>query len=338
LTGTAKTTSLGSLGKIQSLGFAARQSVTVAATDSLTDIARKINSESTLATASVVQAADGTYSLSIRSNRGGDAGRLSISSSGTGLGVSTTAVGQDAILSVTNQSGTSIQLRSTDGVFTDVVPGVSLTAKEVTESSVSLTVDRDTKEATTHIKAFVEQYNKLNARLDELTFFDGNPSTAGLLFGSSEALRIESTYTRLISGQISGAGTIKSLGELGVSFDGQGKMQLDETRFSGKLSANSEAVKTFFTSEKTGAVARLKEASDRLAGVNSSLLINRGESLATRILRNNEQAATLQKRLDSERLRLLKQFVSAEEAIAKLQTNQNAISKIQFISNQSNNR
>lgn len=338
LTGDSKTTSLGSLGRLQSLSSAARQSVTVAATDSLTDIARKINSQSTLATAAVVQAANGTFSLAIRSNRGGNAGQLSISSTGTGLGVSTTVTGQDAILSVTNQSGTSIQLRSTDGVFTDVVPGVSLTAKEVTVNEVSITVGRDTKDATTNIKAFVEQYNKLTDRLDELTFFNGDPSATGLLFGSSEALRIESSYSRLMSGQIQGVGSIRSFGELGISLDSEGKMQLDEKRFTDRLSSNSDAAKSFFTSERTGMVARIKEASDRLAGVNNGLLINRGSALSTRILRNNEQSATLQRRLDAERLRLLKQFVSAEEAISKLQTNQNAISRIQFINNQSNTR
>lgn len=338
LTGASRTTSLGSLGRLQTLSSAARQSVTVAATDSLTDIARKVNSQSTLATAAVVQAADGTFSLSIRSNRGGDAGRLSISSTGTGLRMSTNVTGQDAIMSVTNGSGTSIQLRSTDGVFTDVVPGVSLTAKEVTDDPISITVERDTKEATTNIKAFVEQYNKLNDRLDELTFFNGDRSATGLLFGTSEALRIESSYSRLMSGQIQGAGSIRSFGELGISLDTEGKMQLDEKRFTDRLSSNSDAAKTFFTSERTGMVARIKEASDRLAGVNSSLLINRGAALTNRILRNNEQADNLQRRLDSERLRLLRQFISAEEAIAKLQTNQSAISRIQFIGNQSNTR
>jgi len=335
LTGSATTTSLGPLVKLQTLSSAERQTIKIAADDSLDSIAKKFNTNSRLATASVVQADDGTYSLSIRSNRGGDGGRLAISSTGTGLGVSTTSVGQDAILSVSSEvSGTRL-LRSADGVFSDVAPGVSVTAKAVTSEQVSLNISRDTTAATTNIKAFVEQYNKLTDKLKTLTFFDGNAATAGLLFGSSEALRIESTYTRLISGQISGAGSIRSFGELGVSFNAEGKMELNETRFTDRLRSNSDAVETFFTSSATGAVARVKEASDRLAGVNSSLLLNRSEALGLRILRSNDQAASLQKRLDTERTRLLKQFIGAEEAIAKLQTNQNAISNIQFIGSRS---
>lgn len=331
LTGTATSTSLGALGKLQTLSSAERQTIKIAATDSLDSIAKKFNTDSRLATASVVQAEDGTYSLAIRSNRGGDGGRLAISSTGTGLGVSTTSIGQDAILSVNSEVSGTRQLRSADGVFTNVAPGVSVTAKEVTSEEVSMTIGRDTTTATTNIKAFVEQYNKLTDKLKELTFYNGDAGTAGLLFGSSEALRIESTYTRLISGSISGAGSIRSFAEVGVTFNAEGKMELNEKRFADRLKSDSDAVEKFFTSSATGAVSRIKEASDRLAGVNSSLLINRSEALGLRILRNNDQAATLQKRLDTERTRLLKQFVAAEEAIAKLQTNQNAISKIQFI-------
>ncbi len=331
LTGTATTTSLGPLGKLQTLASAERQTINITATDSIDSIAAKFNADSRLATATVVQAGDGTYSLAIRSNRGGDGGRLAISSTGAGLGVSTTSVGQDGILSVTSEVSGTRQLRSADGVFADVAAGVSVTAKEVTADQVSLNVSRDTTTATTNVKAFVEQYNKLTEKLKTLTFYDGNPNTAGLLFGSSEALRIESTYTRLISGQISGAGSIRGFNEVGISFNAEGKMELNETRFTDRLTSNSAAVETFFTSSKTGAVARIKDASDRLAGVNNSLLINRSEALGLRILRNNDQAASLQKRLDVERTRLLKQFVSTEEAIAKLQANQNAISQIQFI-------
>lgn len=331
LTGTATTTSLGPLGKLQTLASAERQTINITATDSIDSIAAKFNADSRLATATVVQAGDGTYSLAIRSNRGGDGGRLAISSTGAGLGVSTTSVGQDGILSVTSEVSGTRQLRSADGVFADVAAGVSVTAKEVTADQVSLNASRDTTTATTNVKAFVEQYNKLTEKLRTLTFYDGNPNTAGLLFGSSEALRIESTYTRLISGQISGAGSIRGFNEVGISFNAEGKMELNETRFTDRLTSNSAAVETFFTSSKTGAVARIKDASDRLAGVNNSLLINRSEALGLRILRNNDQAASLQKRLDVERTRLLKQFVSTEEAIAKLQANQNAISQIQFI-------
>jgi hypothetical protein len=182
-----------------------------------------------------------------------------------------------------------------------------------------------------NVKAFVTQFNKLDEKLKSLTFFDGESGAKGLLFGSSEALRIETTYTKLLSGTTFGAGDIRTIGELGLSIGSDGELKFNESRFADKLSENSESVQTFLTQEQSGFIARLNDASDRLAGVNNSLLISRSEALGQRILRNSQQADMMQIRLDAERQRLLKQFISAEEAIAKLQANQNAISQIQLI-------
>jgi flagellar hook-associated protein 2 len=330
LTGSAESFTDAGITK-QRLVSAERQSVTITAGDSLEDIVARINESSRMATASLVQSSDGQYAIAFRSARGGDVGRLAITSTGAGLGISTTATGQDAVVKVTSEQGGVQQIRSIDGVFKDAVPGVTLTAKSLTETPVSINVDRDTATATSNVKAFVTQYNKLADKLKSLTFYDGGRNAAGLLFGSSEALRIESTYSKLLSGMVFGAGDIRSIGELGLSFDTGGQLQFNETRFADKLGANSQAVQTFLTQEKTGLVSRLNDASDRLAGINNSLLLSRSEALGERILRNNQQANVMQVRLDAERERLLKQFISAEEAIGKLQSNQNAISQIQMI-------
>lgn len=337
LTGTAQSVSTGG-GTAQRLSSAERQTVTVSAGDSLEAIVKRINDSSRLATASIVKGDDGSSTIAIRSARGGDAGRLSISSASQGLGFNTTAVGQDAIMSVTTEEGGTRQLRSVDGVFEEVVQGVSLTAKKLTDGPATITVNEDASTLNTNVKAFVSQYNKLVEKMKSLTFFDSEKQTSGLLFGSSEALRIESTYSRLLSGMVSGAGKIRSAGELGLSFNDQGLLQFNEARFAEKSQKDPEAVKAFLTSEKTGLVARLNDASDRIAGVKNSLLINRTESIGERIIRNEKQADTMKVRLDAERQRLLKQFIAAEEAIAKIQSNQNAISQIKFISASFQNR
>jgi flagellar hook-associated protein 2 len=306
--------------------------IKVTATDSLDDVVERINESGNFGTATVVSAQDGTKSIAFQSARGGDVGRISVSSTGFDLGVRTTAVGKDAILEVELENGSKQQLNSLDGVFKDVVAGVSITAKAVTDSFVSVNVERDTTTATTNLKAFVAQYNRLVEKLDELTFFSVDSNSVGLLFGSSEALRIETSYSRLLSGSIAGAGSIRSVGEVGLSFTDAGKLELDETKLSAKLASSPEAVADFFTKESTGLLARLSSVGDRIAGPVNSLLISRTEALGERVVRTTRQTDAMQRRLDKERERLLAQFQSAELAISKLQSNQNAISQIQFIS------
>lgn len=319
-------------GATQTLSTPQRNSITVLESDSLESIAKKINASSPLANASVVQDSDGNYRLSIRSNRSGDAGQLSISSNNSQLQFATTAIGQDAVIALTH-GGVTQQVRSADGVFTDIRPGVSLTVKDVSASDATIQVNRNSEGAMANAKLFVEQFNKLTDKLKELTAYNLDTHTGGVLYGSSEVMRIESTLRRLTSGRVNGAGALSGFNELGIRTTAEGKMELDEGRLSKLMETRADDVEAFFTTESTGVVARLTAATDRIAGVKNSILINRSESLGVQILRNEERTESMQGRLNSERERLLRQFIAAEEAIAKLQNNQSAISQIRYIGN-----
>lgn len=315
----------------------ARQADTIQvnAGDSLEDIVERVNKNSRFGTASIATLADGTKSLSIRSARGGDAGRLSISTSGFDLGFQTTVTGKDAILELQQDDGSTQTLRSSDGVFKDIATGVSLTAKETSTDFVNLNVERDNKTAITNVKALVTQYNRLVDKLDALTVFNVDSGEVGLLFGTTEALRVETGFTRVLSGQIFGAGSFKSIGELGLGFNDKGQLELNEAKLEDKLADNSEAVTEFLTKAETGLVARLDRVAERIAGVNSSLLLSKNESLTVRIQRNTEQTTAMNRRLSNERERLLKQYFGAEQAISKLQSNQSYLTQIERLSSAS---
>lgn len=310
----------------------ARQSDTirVVATDSMQSIVTKINEAAKFATASIVTGDDGSKSIAFRSARSGEAGRVSITTSGFDLRLQATSQGKDAVLELEQADGTKRQLRSVDGVFKDIEPGVTLTAKEVTEQLVTVNVERDTQPAVTNVKAFVSQYNKMLDKLKDLTVFNAETNEVGLLFGSSEALRIETSYTRLLSGQVFGAGSMKSIRELGMGFSETGKLELDEAKLVDKLANNSADVTEFLTKADTGLLARLNNVAERIAGEGNSLLLTRNETLSIRIQRNTQQTESLNVRLNNERERLLRQYFAAEQAISKLQSNQSALSQIRF--------
>ena len=79
---------------------------------------------------------------------------------------------------------------------------------------------------------------------------------------------------------------------------------------------------------------RLSALADRIAGASGGLLISRSETLSSQVDFNNQRVEVFNSRLDRERERLLKQFYSTEEAIAKLQSNQTAIRELQNLLNQ----
>ncbi len=434
--------------------------IDVLATDTLADIAAKINENGRYGDASVTRNDDGSFSLRIRSRRGGEQGRIAINSVGFDLGFRTTSRGQDALIAVSTDNSIERFLTSSDGVFelndsdtsssavtsatllaglnrgqgidlgsftitdsqgaksavnltvegittvggvinainalgigvtasineggtgisvvdtasgsetltitdtgnglaasdlgiagtatsqniggstvsalvgpgkdplSDSESGLVLTLIELSNSPITVTVGENPDAVVSAAQAFVDQFNNLVDKLDSLTFFNGDTSEVGLLFGSSEALRIENGYSRLLSGSISGAGNLRSIGQVGIRFNDKGKLDLDSDKLSEALSDNVADVEAFFATDESGLANRLSSLADRIAGESGSLLINRTEILATKIERNRDRVDTLNERLENERERLLRQFYSTEEAIAKIQSDQAFISSI----------
>ncbi len=299
------------------------------ATDTLDSIVTRINETSRFATASIITDDTGLARLQLQSKRAGDAGRLSIDTTSPDFTIGTTSRGQNALVSISTDNGPERFLSSVDGVITDDTTGLSLTLKQLSEDPVSITVESNPDTVTKAAQTIVDQYNKLVDKLASLTFFNSDTQEVGLLFGTSEALRINLNYGQLLSGQIRGAGTIKSFSTVGIRLNDQGKLTLDANKLVAAIENDPSAVTEFFTKEDTGAIAQLEKLSDRIAGANSSLLINRTESLGLAIQRGNERVASLNKRLDNERTRLLRNYNASEVAIAKLQANQSALDSIQ---------
>ncbi|QDV65096.1 flagellar filament capping protein FliD [Crateriforma conspicua] len=209
--------------------------------------------------------------------------------------------------------------------------GLVLTVKELSDEAIKVTVGDNPDAAVNAVKRLVTQYNTLVDEVGKLSYFDSETDEVGLLFGSSEVLRIETGYSRLISGQIRGAGDIQSLGQVGLRLDSEGKLQFDESKFKDTLSEQRESVVDFFTTDDTGLVARMDSLGERLAGDSSSLLLTRTQTLTTQIERNDQRVEYYNARLETEREQLLLQFIGMEEAIAKLQGNISAIESIQPI-------
>lgn len=297
--------------------------------DTLQSIVDKINASERYLRASIRSEPDGGYSLRMQSLQGGEAGRFSIDTSGFSLALETTAEGQDAKILLEDEAGVARQLSSADGVFADATTGLNLTVKTLSEEPVNIEVGENPDAAVNAVETFVEQYNKLVDKLNELTFFDAEAQTTGLLFGSTEALRIETGYQRLLSGVIRGAGEINTLGEVGLRLNETGKLELDSAKLTDRLSQSATDVEEFFTTEETGLADRLQSLADRLAGADGGMLITRTNALTSRIERNNERISQMEERLENERERLLNQFYTMESAISRVQDNQQYVDAIQ---------
>ncbi len=328
IAGTATTTSLSG---------SDATSIEVTADDTLDSIVEKINTSGRYADASVIANDDGTFSLQIRANKGGDAGRIGVNTEGLDLNLRTASQGRDAVITIATDGGNTRFLSSSDGVFEDSITGLDLTVKEVSDEPITISVDEDPGKAVTAIKRFADQFNKLVDKISEVTFFDPEKKEVGLLFGSTETLRIQNGYSRLLTGRLSGSGSIKSLSQIGIRLDETGKMKVDETKLKEALATNSDDVEQFFnrkdpiTEKNIGMVGQLKSLADRLAGTNGGMLINKTQTLNNQLERNNDRVESMNTRLAAQRERLLSNYYAMEEAISKIQSNSSYASNITYL-------
>lgn len=299
--------------------------ITLDADDTLSDLITKINDADAGLSATLFD--DGSeIHLSLLNEQTGKASAWVIDGTGLGLKFSEVSAAQDALVAVGQGSGAgSLLVSSATNAVDDAVPGVRVTLSGTSTDPVSVTVKQDVASITAKVKAFVDQYNKLQDKLEKYDSYNVDTDVRSTLFGSKETRRAKNDLSRLLSGRFSGS-DIKSLGTLGLGFDDSGKLQFDESEFNAAYADDPEAVETFFTDETTGFGKQLDDVIDSLAAAGNSVFINgtvtmqsKAEDLATRI-------ATLNARLEVQKQRLLNQFYTLETTVSKMQNAFNSIS------------
>ena len=306
--------------------------LTLEGDETLVDLVDKINALDAGVTASIFNAGGGDtpYRISLISNTSGREGEIQLDTSAFGLSFFEIAPAEDALLLVGSATspGAGILTTSPDNRFSELVEGVELTVNGTSDVPVTIQVDESNEDLISGVELLVTQYNSLQDKIDEFTFFDEDSGSTGILFGSNETLRIETTMSNLLTSRFFGVGDIQSLEEVGLSLDIQGHLELDADKLEQRLQEDPEAVEEFFTDDEFGFVTKFESAVDSLAGEGQSLLVSRSDALQRRIDSNSEKIEFMNVRLEAERDRLLLQFYNMETSIAKLQGNLQAIQSL----------
>jgi flagellar hook-associated protein 2 len=297
--------------------------------DTLEDLVSKLNDAGGSFKASIVNDGAGSqpYHLSLLSTAAGGSGRLLADSSLAGVSFQDVVHAQDAVL-VAGDPSLGRLIASSTNTFTDVVAGLSVTVQGATTDSINVSVNTSNTTFVSGIKQFVAQYNSLRDKIDSLDFFKPDDGSRGVLFGSSETLRLRNDVSRFVTGRFFGLGSFQNLSQMGVTIDDSGKLAVDEAKLKAAYDKDPSAVQKFFTDEDQGFVTKLNKTFDALVGEKNSVLINRVQSLNNKVELGNAQLATMGARLDRERERLLTTFYNLESAVSKLQSNMTAIGSL----------
>ncbi len=261
------------------------------------------------------------FRISLFGEHSGAEANLLFDTSGIDFTLRETFRAQDALLlfGAASDGGGGILVSSRDGGFDNVLPGVHLQVNGSSKDPVTITVALSDKELVAAATEFVSTFNAIREKLDQLTFFNEDDSSSGILIGSGETLRVEFGLSHLVTGRFFGVGKFQSLAEIGITIDDRGKLSLDTTKLKDLFVTDREAVAEFFSKEDFGVAAKLDKVIESLAGRDNSLLVNSALALGRTVDINAQRIESLNIRLEGRRLRLLKDFIRMETIIGKLQ-------------------
>lgn len=274
---------------------------------------------------------DGTgYRLSLAVNSTGAANQLLIDSGTSAMSFEETAKAQDAVILYGNSStpGGGVLVSSQTNTFNGSVGGVNLTVSGASDQAITVSVSQTDESLITAVEDFVDSYNSLRDDLDKLTSFDSEALTTGLLFGTNEALQIDTRLSRALTDRFSGLGDLQSLEQLGISVTEDGKLELNKTKLKAAFEDNPAGVQEFFSNAQNGVAAKISKVVDSLAGDENSLIAASSEALQATIESNELRLEQFATQLTSQEERLKNQFYQLELIIAKLQQSQSALNDL----------
>ncbi len=264
--------------------------------DSLAKIAAKINAAKGDVSATVLKDHTGER-LVLQSKTTGVNSAFSVEAEGAGLqqfaynGTDATmkrsVEAQDTLAKING-----IDMASHTNVFEEVAAGVTLTVAQKSAKDaapVRITIANDTATAKAALKNLVESYNALSNALKTMTAYDKDSKTAGTLQGDSTAINLQSAMRRVLSGPGGEGGAFTSLSQMGIAFQTDGTLKIDDTKLD-KALKDPESMSKFFTADvadanQDGLAVRMKDFTSGLLATGGTFS-TKDETLKNALKRN----------------------------------------------------
>jgi flagellar hook-associated protein 2 len=234
-------------------------------------------------TASVLTTSSGDY-LSLQANEtGATTLQLNDQSSGGSTNLITdTNQGTDAKFQL---NGISIDQAS--NTVNDIVPGMTFQIAGTTSSPVTLTLANNASQLTNDLQTFVTNYNSV------VTAVQGQVGqSGGALVGDTTIIQLQEAMQQLTSHFSSTTGSVQSLSDLGITFNGtDGSATFDSTVVNGMSSTQLTDALNYIGSQTTG----LGGFSQTFDGFSNSVT----GSIETEITGDTKQDSNLQSQIST---------------------------------------
>ncbi len=295
----------------------------------LSGLAQAINSSSAQVQASIVNVGSSSapdYRLSIQSLAYAP-DTIQLSDGSTDL-LKTLSTGSNVTYQVNGQPSTPI---SSNSRTVTVSPG--LTVQILGTGSTQVTVSQSATNLANALSAFASAYNSITAELNK-----NRGQNGGALTGDSVIYDLQSQLQALANYSSTGASSINTLADLGLSFDSAGSLSFDSSAFAKAASSSANDLLNFIGTSSSGGF--LTAATNMLTAVtdpNSGSLAASSNSITSQLSAINTKISDDQARVAQLQTNLTQQMASADSAISSLQSQLNEVTSL-FAQMQTNQR
>lgn len=226
------------------------KTITVSATDTLTDVTRKMTDLAYGVSANVINDGSGAspYRMSMTAMNSGRAGRIIFDAGTTSLGTRTLVGAQDAAVFIGGTGGAEpLLVTGSSNQLSGVLPGVNIELHSVSDNPVSLNVTRSADDLVKTVTDYVQGFNDIIAGINELTKFDPETLEKGMLLGEGAIRDIQNAMYESLNQVVTGAGQYRMLADVGVKIVDGAELDFDEDKFREAYAADPTAVEKLFT-------------------------------------------------------------------------------------------
>jgi flagellar hook-associated protein 2 len=244
--------------------------------NSLQGIRDAINKANVGVTATIVSDGSATPNhLVLTSTKTGVASSMKIDVTGTGGGIvdadiaallghnpagvqnlSQSTAAQSTLLNVNG-----IAVTSETSNVPDAIQGITLTIGTV--GKANLVVSQDTTAVKSGVVSFVKAYNDLNKAIKDVSGYNPDTKKGGALLGDSTVQTLQAQLRKQLTQGITGlTGDFKTLSQVGITFQKDGTLALDQSKLDKAVKSNFSDVAALF--------AAVGKASDSLVAFKSS--------------------------------------------------------------------
>ncbi len=198
----------------------------------------------------------------------------------------------------------------------DLIDGIKINLqKAAPEESVRISSQRDYSKLEERLNSFVETFNQTMGILKELQRYDpANPENNGIFLGDNTVNLIRRRLQSITAIETFGAEKIKSLSDMGIVFNRDGFLEVDNDRLVSAIRDNFEDVKKIFT-EDDGVFAKFEE----ILKSTKRLLKTKEEGLEKSLEHISERKERLEERIARYEERIRQQFNGLELLLAQYQ-------------------